>query len=184
MPAASLSSRSSLVLALVVTLIGCAGQGWDQIRAQDTPAAYRRFLAEHPRSAHADEAEERIAVLQLERDPTPEGLEQFRRDHPSSEATAHLTERLEGRAFEASRSDGTAAAYDRFVASFPDGALAARARGNAEYLRSAGFAGRPDALGLFLQQHPTSDYAPEAQRIVSAIEPPKDEPRGKRRAAN
>lgn len=170
MPAASLSSRSSLVLALVATLIGCAGQRWEQAREQDTPAAYRRFLAEHPRSVHAAEAEERIAVLQLERDPTLEALERFQRAHPQSEATPYLTERLEARVFEASRNEGTAAAYDRFVASFPDGALAARARGNAEYLRSSGFAGRPDALALFVQQHPTSDYALEAQRILGALD--------------
>ena len=168
MRTASLSLHLKFVLAFA--LVSCAGQGWDQVREQDTPAAYRRFLAEHPRSSHAMEARERVAVLQLERDPTPEALERFQREHPASAATPNLTKRLETRVFDAARSEGTAAAYDRFAASFPDGALAERARANAEYLRSIGFAGRPDALALFLQQHPTSDYAPEAQRILAAIE--------------
>jgi hypothetical protein len=157
------------LLALALALAGCAGQSWDQVREQDTPAAYRRFLTEHPRSPHAAEAQERIAVLQLERDPTPEALERFQQEHPNSGATAQLTQRLEAREFEAARSEATAAAYDRFVASFPTGALADRARGNAAYLRANGFAGRPDALALFLQQHPASDYAPEAQRVVAAV---------------
>jgi hypothetical protein len=164
----SISLRSTLALALA--LASCAGQSWDQVREQDTPAAYRRFLAEHPRSPHAADAQERIAVLQLERDPTPEALERFQREHPDSGATAQLTERLETRVFESARSEATTAAYDRFVASFPNGALADRARGNAEYLRANGFAGRPDALALFLQQHPTSDHAPEAQRVVAAVD--------------
>lgn len=165
----SILLRSLLALALLA-LPSCAGQRWEQVREQDTTAAYRRFLAENPRSPHAVEAQERIAVLQLERDPTPEALARFQREHPESAATPQLSQRLESREFEAARSAATAAAYDGFVASFPNGALAERARGNAEYLRASGFAGRPEALALFVQQHPTSDYAPEAQRVVAAVD--------------
>jgi hypothetical protein len=168
MHANSISRVSTLVLALA--LASCAGQSWDQVREQDSPAAYRRFVADHPSSPHAAEAQERIAVLQIERDPTPEALERFQREHPASTATAQLTERLETRLFEAARAEATPAAYDRFVESFASGALADRARANAEYLRASAFAGRPDALALFLQQHPTSDYAPEAQRSLAAID--------------
>ena len=71
----SSSLRSLLVIALA--LASCAGQSWEQVREQDTPAAYRRFLADHPSSPHAAEAKERIAVLQLERDPTAEALARF-----------------------------------------------------------------------------------------------------------
>ncbi len=162
-------SHCSLVVA-ALALASCAGQSWDQAREQDTPTAYRRFLADHPRSSHGEEAEERIAVLQFERDPTPDALERFQREHPNSVATAQLTERLEARAFDAAHAEATPDAYARFIASFPDGPLADRARGNAEYLRASGFAGRPDALALFLQQHPASDYASEAQRTLAGIE--------------
>jgi hypothetical protein len=138
-----------LLLAVALGLTSCAGQNWEQVRAQDTPAVYRRFLAEQPRSPHAAEASERIAVLQLERDPTVEALARFQKEHPASQATADLTRRVEARIFEAARAEATPAAYDHFLASFPAGELAARARGNAEYLRAGGFAGRPDALAAF-----------------------------------
>lgn len=162
------SFRLSLVLAL--TLAGCATQSWDKVRAQDETHVYRRFLAEHPTSSHAAEAKERLAVLQLERDPTSEALARFRTEHPDSQATGDLSRRLEVRAFEAARSEATLAAYDRFLATFPSGASAARATGNATYLRAGGFAGRPDALAAFVQQHPTSDYSIEAQRTIAGVD--------------
>ena len=159
-----------LLLVAVLGLASCAGQNWEQVREQDTPAAYRRFLAEQPRSPHAAEASERIAVLQLERDPTAEALAHFQKEHPTSQATANLRRRVEARLFEAARAEATSGAYDHFLASFPDGEFAARARGNAEYLRAGGFAGRPDALAAFAQQNPTSDYTTEAQRTLAAID--------------
>lgn len=164
----STKRRFSLVIALA--LASCAGQGWDQVRAQDATQAYRRFLAEHPNSPHAAEAKERLAVLQLERDPTAEALARFRTEHPDSQATADLTRRLEARAFEAARAEATPAAYDRFLVTFADGEFAARASGNATYLRAGGFAGRPDALAAFVQQHPTSDYTIEAQRTLAGVD--------------
>ncbi len=162
------SFRFSLVIALALT--SCAGQGWEQVRAQDATQAYRRFIAEHPNSPHVTEAKERLAVLQLERDPNAEALARFRSEHPDSQATADLTRRLESRVFESARSEATPAAYDRFLATFPDGAFAARATGNATYLRAAGFTGRPEALAAFVQQHPTSDYTIEAQRTLSGVD--------------
>ena len=164
------SPSCQLLLVIGLGLASCAGQNWEQVREQDTPAVYRRFLAEHSRSPHAAEANERIAVLQLERDPTAEALERFQREHPESQATADLTRRVETRLFDAARAEATPAAYDRFLASFPADEFAARARGNAEYLRAGGFAGRPDALAAFVQQNPTSDYTAEAQRTLAALD--------------
>jgi hypothetical protein len=162
------SFRFSLVIALA--LASCAGQDWNLVRAQDETQAYRRFVAEHPNSPHAAEAKERLAVLQLERDPTVEALARFRSEHPDSQATTDLARRLEARAFEAARAEATAGAYDRFLATFPNGQFAARASGNATYLRAGGFAGRPDALAAFVQQVPTSDYTTEAQRTLAGVD--------------
>lgn len=162
------SLRLSFALALAV--VGCATQSWDKVRAQDETPVYRRFLAEHPTSPHAAEAKERIAVLQLERNPTSEALARFRAEHPESQATGDLSRRLEVRAFEAARSEATPAAYDRFLATFSSGEFAARASGNATYLRAGGFAGRPDALAAFVQKHPTSDYSIEAQRTIAGVD--------------
>ena len=162
------SIHVSLVFALA--LAGCAGRGWDQVRAEDATQSYRRFLAEHPNSPHAAEAKERIAVLQLERDPNADALAKFRSEHPDSQATGDLTKRLEARVFESARVDATPAAYEQFLAKFPDGAFAERATGNAAYLRANGFAGRPDALATFVQQYPSSDYTVEAQRTLAGVD--------------
>jgi outer membrane protein assembly factor BamD (BamD/ComL family) len=164
------STKRSFALVIALALASCAGQQWDQVRAQDATQAYRRFVAEHPNSPHAAEAKERIAVLQLERDPTSEALARFRSEHPDSEATAHLTRRLEARAFEAARAEATPVAYDRFLATFPSSEFAARASGNATYLRAGGFAARADALAAFVQQHPASDYTTEAQRTLAGVD--------------
>ncbi len=164
------SPSLQLLIVIGLGLASCAGQNWEQVREQDTPAVYRRFLADHPRSPHAAEANERLAVLQLEREPTVEALARFQKEHPQSQATADLTRRVETRLFDAARAEATPAAYDRFLARFPDDEFSARARGNAEYLRAGGFAGRPDALAAFVQQNPASDYTIEAQRTLAALD--------------
>jgi hypothetical protein len=160
--------RFAIVAAIAAT--ACAGASWEQVRAQDTPAAYRRFLADHPRSKHAPEANERLAVLQLEREPSREALERFRATHPDSEALPDLLARVETHLFEAARADGTAAAYSRFLELFPDGELAARARGNRAYLDARGHADHVDQLTAFLQEHPESDFAAEARRSLAALQ--------------
>lgn len=161
--------RVALCLAAGITAsMGCAGPSWDQVREQNTLAAYRRYLADHPSSKHAVEARERIAVMQVEREPSIEALKRFQRDHAGSAATAELTRRVEERAFEAARVAATPEAYARFLSSFPDGALQARAAGNKIYLEQAGFAANSEAIRAFLTEHPESDYAAEAQRTLAA----------------
>jgi hypothetical protein len=78
--------------------------------------------------------------------------------------------RVETGAFESARAEATPAAWARFLEAFPDGAFAARARGNQIYLQSSGFPGRPDLLAAFVREHPDSDYAVEAQRTLSGVE--------------
>lgn len=163
------ASAVSFVLA-ILTFAGCAGRSWEQVRSEDTPAAYRRYLADHPSSKNAAEARERLAVLQFERAPTVEALAQFRHEHANSAALPDLTKRAESGAFDAARAEATPAAYVRFLAAFPDGALAARASGNRAYLQANGFAGRPDLLAAFLREHPESDYAAEVQRVLTGLD--------------
>jgi hypothetical protein len=162
------------LLALVVISsavpFGCATNGWEKVRAEDTPAAYRHFLDRSPGSAHAAEARERLDYLLARRDPTPEAVDRFREAHPQSGLLPELESLLESRSFEAARTDGSVAAYAHFLARFPHGPLAARARGNVEYLRHGGFVGRPDLLAAFAAEHPESDFAAEAARTQGLIE--------------
>jgi len=164
--------RRSILLALTVVLAaaGCATRNWERVRAEDTPAAYRRFLDEHAGSPHAAEARERLDFLQAKREGTPAALDRFRADHPSSPYLADLEGLAEGREFEAARAVGTPEAYDRFADRFPGREIAERARGNAEYLRQQGFGGRPAELSAFAKRYPSSDYAAEALRTLSLLQ--------------
>jgi hypothetical protein len=60
-------------------------------------------------------------------------------------------------------------AYRDFLSEFPDGAYAARAAGNAEYLEEQGFEGRHSELADFAARHPESDFAAEALRSSAAV---------------
>ena len=159
-----------LVVVSIVALVACAGGSWEKVRTEDTAAAYRRFLKDNPRSPHVAEAKERIAVLAFERDPSVEALDRFRREHPGSEALPGLLARIESRVFDAARAQATVAGYERFLATFPDGSFAARARGNRAYLSAGGFAGDAASLAVFLQEHPDSDYAAEATRSLAVLD--------------
>ncbi|HTY19322.1 MAG TPA: hypothetical protein VMH82_16450 [Myxococcota bacterium] len=160
--------RSSIFALVAVLALGCAGQSWERAQAEDTPAAYRHFLADHPGSSHAAEARERLDYLQAKREGTQAALDHFRSEHPQSAFLAELETTAASRDFEAARAEGTAEGYERFASRFPGTDLAERALGNAEYLRHGGFSG-PDALAAFAQHHPTSDYAAEAIRTLSML---------------
>ena len=160
--------RWSILLLAAALAFGCATRNWEHARAEDTPAAYRHFLADNPHSSHAAEARERLDYLQAKRDGTQAALDHFRSEHPGSAYLADLQTAAASRDFEAARTEGTAEAFERFAARFPDGELAERARGDAEYLRHGGFSS-PSELAAFAQRHPTSDYAPEALRTLSVL---------------
>ncbi len=152
-----------------VLAFGCASD-WARVRAEDSAVAYRRFLADSPRSSHAAEARERLAYLLLTQRPNRSGYEQFRSDFPDSAFLPELDVRFEERDFETARAIGTVSAYERFLAEHADGALAARVEGNLAYLRSHGFGGDPAALAAFAETHPASDFADEALRTVAGLQ--------------
>jgi hypothetical protein len=158
------------VFVFLIVLVACAGSGWETVRAEDTAVAYRHFLKDNPRSPHVAEAKERIAVLALERDPSVEALDRFRREHPESQALPELLARTEERVFDAARARATVGAYDRFLETFPDGAFAARARANRAFLAAGGFAGDAASIASFVDAHPESDYAVEARRSLAVLD--------------
>jgi len=160
-----------LRIVLVVALIfasGCAGRAWRQAVAKDTPAAYYRFIRDYGDSRHLDAARERLDFHKLKRNPTLADFELFRKQYPSSRLLESLHSVLEKPAFDAARAQGTPAAYRSFLEAFANGALAARAEGNAAYVEAAGFGGDSVALGAFAVAHPESDFAAEAERTALA----------------
>ncbi len=164
----------SRVLAVVSSLVlsgslACALVDWRRARSADTPAAYHRFLREHPHSLRAGRARERREYLRLLERPSPKGLSQFREQFPRSNLLRELETLIEEKSLLMARSRGTADAYAEFLAAFPDGPYVRRAEGNAEYLRERAFGGRPHALEDFADRFPESDYAAEALRSVETL---------------
>lgn len=163
----SLAIRGLLVLSLLA-ISGCAGRDWKNAVAEDTPAAYYRFMREHSDSNYISAAHERLEFHKLKRSPTLAGFDAFRAKYPDSELTDALHPALEKPAFEAAQAQGTAEAYRSFAKKFATGREAARATGNAVYVEASGFGGDADALARFAKQHPESDFAAEAERTAIA----------------
>ena len=153
------------VSALGLILTSCATErAWRDAQQEDTGAAYARFLHDHPESDHRSAAQEGLDYHKLRGQPSRAGYEAFQSDYPESRRLQALADALEPTYFDHARSRGTPEAYEAFLARFPSGAMAARAQGNQVYLEASGFGSRLDALALFAEQHPASDFAAEARR--------------------
>ena len=150
--------------------VGCAGRAWESVREQDTPGAYRRFLAEAPNSEYAPAARERLDYLTAKRNPTSDAVARFRAEHPESPHLRELESLLESRSFEAARVEGSVAAYRGFLSQFPSGQQATRANANLAYLLREGFSARPSELANFLDAHPDGDHASEARRTLTLLD--------------
>jgi hypothetical protein len=151
-----------LVATALVT--GCADRAWKAALRADEPAAYHRYLRDHPGSEHAAEAQERLDYHKLKRNLSLGAYAAFVERYPASPLAARIRPELEPYAFAAARAAGTVAAYEHFLGEYPGGALEARARGNMAYVAAGGFDGRPDRLAEFARMHPESDFAAEARR--------------------
>lgn len=163
---------SALVLALAMAVtVGCASRAWKYARAEDSVAAYHRFLREHPDTTFAPRARARLELVRIRDKPSRKAFHAFVEKYGDTfpELVAELGPHVEEPFFLHARAVGTAAAYRRFLQEFPDGSFAARAGANAEYLDHDGFRGDLDALADFARRHPESDYAAEAERSVASV---------------
>lgn len=163
-----------LALVLVVALAmlaGCAGRAWRQARAEDSVGAYHRYLRDHPETTFAPRARARLELARIRDKPRRKGFLAFQEEFGEAfpELVAELKPHVEEVFFRHARAVGTAAAYHRFLDRFPDGAFAARAAGNADYLAHDGLLGDVEALAAFARRHPESDYAAEAERSVASV---------------
>ncbi len=163
-------SRALIAVSIVLgALCACAGGAWKGVLREDTPAAYHRFLREHPSSDHAPEARERLAFARVRNNPSLEAYDRFRADFPESPRIAELAPAVAGPSFRVARAAGTARAYREFSDRFPNVEQRVRAEGNAEFLENRGYDGDPSALADFAARHPESDFAAEAKRSAQSM---------------
>jgi hypothetical protein len=166
----TLARRVFVASCVLLMAAGCASSAWKQALREDTAVSYHRFLREYPSSKHAAAAQERIDFLKLEREPSLEAFEAFREKYPNTELVDRLRGPLEKATFEGARATGTPTAYSEFAAAFPDSDYAARAEGNAIYLREVVNQPDPNLLREFALAHPESDFAAEAKRSADVFE--------------
>lgn len=160
----------ALVVFVAPIALACAGRGFEAARAQDTAAAYHRYLREHPNSRYAEEARQRLEFVRIRGKPSEEAYEAFAKRWPQSPLLAELRVLVAEPAFARARARGTAEAYREFLEEFAESPQARRARGNAAYVEAQGFGGRPEALSDFAARHPESDFAAEAARSGASLQ--------------
>lgn len=162
--------RLVLVLTLVLATGGCAGRAWRAALDEDTAAGYHRFLLEHPDSGYTPDARAHLAFVRVRSKPSKLGFDRFQKRFPESPLVEELRPYVEEVFFRRARLRGSAEGYRDFLDEFPDGRLAARARGNLAYLEADGFGGDPARLAAFAREHSESDFAPEAERSAAAVD--------------
>jgi hypothetical protein len=165
------SRRLASVLALsgALVFVGCAHADWKRALKEDTASSYHRFLREHPNSRYSEKARAHLAFVQLRSKPTREEFRAFSKEYADSGLVDDLRPHVESAFFEQARGIGTPDAYRSFLADFGEGAFAARAKGNAEYLEHQGYEVDPAALAEFARRNPESDFAAEAARSVAVL---------------
>ena len=154
---------------IVLATAACAHRDWRRALAEDTASGYSQFLREHPGSGYAPDARAHLALVRLRSRPTRGGFEAFSKEFGDSGLVDGARPYVEAAFFDQARALGSPEAYESFLADFGGGTFAARARGNAEYLRNRGFDGDPAPLSKFAADYPDSDFAAEAKRSVASL---------------
>jgi hypothetical protein len=158
-------------VALAAWALACAswGSSWESARHANTVAAYSRYLRDNPNSAHSAEAQERIEALRVLAHQTIQAHEQFIEKYPQSPLLPELRTAMEPLYFAKARNDNSPASYRTFLATYPDGALAARAKGDLAYVEMLATHPSVATMREFMRDYPESDFATDAQRSLDLV---------------
>jgi serine/threonine protein kinase/outer membrane protein assembly factor BamD (BamD/ComL family) len=158
-----------------------AAAAFEQAKNADTYIAMRDFLARFPTSAHAEEArnalEERLAFETAaatdSEDAWDDYLAKWASDRHADDARSHrdAIRAREEEAYNAAANEKTAAAWEAFLAKYPDGRRNARAERNrreALAFEKARDGGRK-AIDEFVRAYPDGLLSKEARRIARQL---------------
>jgi hypothetical protein len=165
-----MNRRIALLSVLLLLAVACAGRSWNAALREDTAAGYARFIRENPRSEYASEAKVRLAFVRARNKPSKKAWESFQKRFEGHSLVDELQPYMEEIFLDQARAVGSVESYEAFLAEFPNGPAAARARGNLAYLQANAFAGDAAGLSQLVAEHPESDYVAEARRSLEALE--------------
>jgi hypothetical protein len=154
---------------LAGSLLACADAAWQAVRERDSERDYNQYLRSNPDSPHAEEARQRLDYLRVRSTKKTAAFEAFASKYPDSPWLEDLRAEMEPVYFSAARSANTPQAYRAFMASYPAGALTARAAGNLVYVEQIRGSDSPEAMQAFLQKNPESDFAIEARQSLDLL---------------
>lgn len=135
--------KSFLVLCVVTAgaLAACSSPNadWQKASQQNTVAAYQQFIQQHPNDARAQEARNKINVLNDEQAWTTassantlDAYQQYLQQQPSGAHAAESQDKIKGLQqdadWQSAKSTNTAAAYQDFLQKYPNASQADEAR--------------------------------------------------------
>jgi outer membrane protein assembly factor BamD (BamD/ComL family) len=143
--------KTCLVLICVAMLSACSSPQKDFKKAQDqdTEAAYQNYLRKYSDGPFAQQARDRIAVIEAEdawkqldvANTTPEALEEYARKYPQSAHANEATERViatrRATAWDKARTENSLESLQMFVQQYPEGVEADQARAQIDQMNAA-----------------------------------------------
>jgi outer membrane protein assembly factor BamD (BamD/ComL family) len=140
---------ASLAVVLMGLLLGCSSTeaDWQQATSGGTIAAYQDFLKSHPNGQHADEARNRIHLLEDDQawmtamnTNTEQSYQQYLGAQPTGkhvqDARDHITALQRAAAWKTAQAQGTPAALQAFLQKYPEGAEADEAHAQLDKLNN------------------------------------------------
>lgn len=169
------SRIACLLLAGLLLACGSSEADWRKADAQGTVAAFQKFLADHPRDAHAPQARARIEALQdqqawaqAQQGGTVESFQQYETGQKEglhlAEARDRIADLQRAAAFKVAQSEATPTAYQDFLQKYPQGPEADQARAQLQKLTA------PPPMSTYRVQLGEFHSRKEAQRARARLE--------------
>jgi hypothetical protein len=167
-------ARVRLIIAVVLTTVGCRDSAYRAAAKGDTITEWKAFIALHPTDENLDAAKARLAELEFDEARKAHTLIAYKRfleHHPDSGQARAAAALLEALRFNAAKEKGTAQSLRQFVREHPDGAHRDEADGllKALELREVATLDEPATLARIAAQNPEDPRAAEVSSRLDEV---------------
>lgn len=165
----------SMLVALTLILIGCAGSAFKQAKASNTIAGYDNFLKEYSQGEYAEEARQRREQLVCEdvnARNTIEGYNSYLERYPKGRCSAEVLKKLETLLWQDAEQKDTISSYDYYLKKYPSGIHVGEAKEKKERLFCEKVRQENTAEGYssYVEQYPEGICVPEVkQKLELAV---------------